>query len=78
VASRTHHSAQGNAESGNDDNSGCVHVWLIDPPNGPTSGGTCDLCGEVKQFKNSYEISYWDNSRKHNPGGPGGKAPRRE
>jgi len=28
------------------------HRWAIDEPNGPTSMGTCKICGASKQFKN--------------------------
>ena len=45
----------------------CVHTWSIEPPNGPTSVGACVDCGETKEFRNSVEISYWDNKRKHVP-----------
>ncbi len=45
----------------------CVHQWSIEPPNGPTSNGVCGVCGESREFKNSYEISSWDNRKKHNP-----------
>ena len=31
----------------------CKHHWLIDSPNGPTSQGTCKLCGQRNEFKNS-------------------------
>ena len=31
----------------------CKHYWLIDPPLGPTSWGTCKLCSERKEFQNS-------------------------
>jgi hypothetical protein len=44
-----------------------VHHWNIEPPNGPVSAGVCDVCGESRDFKNSYEISSWDNRKKHNP-----------
>ena len=45
----------------------CVHSWSIEPPNGPTSLGTCVDCGATKEFRNSVEMSYWDNKRKHVP-----------
>ena len=32
---------------------GCVHHWIIDPPEGPTSAGVCARCGESRQFRNS-------------------------
>jgi hypothetical protein len=28
------------------------HYWVIDPPNGPISIGTCKKCGEKKEFSN--------------------------
>ena len=28
------------------------HRWRIDEPEGPTSTGTCKVCGATKQFKN--------------------------
>ena len=31
----------------------CVHSWVIQEANGPTSWGTCQRCGETKEFKNS-------------------------
>lgn len=30
----------------------CVHHWLIDPPEGPTSPARCQLCGAVREFQN--------------------------
>ncbi len=38
----------------------CKHRWLIDSPNGPTSKGVCQACGEKGEFKNSIPISGWD------------------
>ncbi|MFH1462532.1 MAG: hypothetical protein ABIG08_02500 [bacterium] len=37
----------------------CVHYWIIEFPNGPTSLGTCQNCGEERQFRNSMEDSNW-------------------
>lgn len=31
----------------------CVHVWDIEPANGPTSKGACTRCGETREFANS-------------------------
>ena len=31
----------------------CVHHWIIEPPNGPTSKGRCKRCGEKKSFANT-------------------------
>ncbi len=33
----------------------CIHYWLIDPPDGPVSQGTCRTCGEQREFTNSLE-----------------------
>ena len=38
--------------------------WIIDPPNGPVSTGTCKRCGETKEFKNSVEFSSENEERK--------------
>ena len=41
---------------------GCKHFWLIDTPTGPSSRGTCKVCGQIKEFRNYLETSpYWDN-----------------
>ena len=44
--------------------SSCCHHWIIQPAVGPVSEGTCQKCGEVKEFKNSidYETD-WANRR---------------
>lgn len=41
----------------------CVHEWVIEPPNGPTSQGKCRRCDEVRAFRNSLDITYWDTQR---------------
>jgi hypothetical protein len=33
----------------------CCHHWLIEGGTTPTSKGVCKLCGQEKQFKNSYK-----------------------
>jgi len=38
----------------------CVHFWLIEPPNGPTSYGMCRACGTRQEFRNSVETSSWN------------------
>ncbi len=38
----------------------CVHHWMIESPNGPVSMGTCKVCGERSEFKNSIQGSGWD------------------
>ena len=38
----------------------CAHHWVIDTPSGPTSSGTCILCGEHRDgFKNHIEEKSW-------------------
>ncbi len=38
--------------------SGCQHHWVIDPPKGPVSKGTCRSCGEERDFPNAPEGRY--------------------
>ncbi|GBD11639.1 hypothetical protein HRbin23_01310 [bacterium HR23] len=38
----------------------CRHKWVLEMPNGPTSRGTCRLCGEVREFRNYLASSYWE------------------
>ncbi len=38
------------------------HHWVISAPNGPTSTGTCKVCGENRVFPNSSEDSIWDGA----------------
>ena len=40
--------------------SDCMHHWVIDEPNGPTSMGTCKICGLSQEFRNSIQGSGWD------------------
>ena len=40
--------------------SDCRHHWMIESPNGPTSVGTCKLCGMRAEFRNSMPGSGWD------------------
>ena len=30
----------------------CVHYWIIDSPEGPSSKGVCQYCGATSEFKN--------------------------
>ncbi len=48
----------------------CVHHWVIDPPNGAVSKGRCKVCGEEKEFRNSFEYSSWYGNK--SPGAKGG------
>ena len=38
----------------------CMHHWMIDQPNGPTSMGTCKICGVSQEFNNSVQGNGWD------------------
>ncbi len=40
-------------ETNGGENKVCPHHWKIEPAQGPKSEGTCQVCGEVKDFKNS-------------------------
>ena len=44
----------------------CVHYWIIEVPEGPTSTGRCKYCGEVREFSNVWENSYNDNIHRPN------------
>ena len=39
----------------------CVHYWIIECPEGPTSVGTCRNCGEQKVFRNFALYSPWED-----------------
>ena len=50
---------------------GCVHHWVIDPPNGAVSMGRCKSCGEEQEFRNSFEYSSWYGTK--SPAAKGGQ-----
>lgn len=37
---------------------GCVHHWVIEPPNCNTSPGQCSKCGQISMFQNHFDHSY--------------------
>lgn len=44
----------------------CTHRWRIAEPNGPTSPGTCSLCGASRDFNNANALgreSGWQDLR---------------
>ena len=43
----------------------CNHHWIIESPNGPTSVGSCRICGEIREFKNSIQITSWESEGSH-------------
>jgi hypothetical protein len=38
----------------------CRHHWVIASPEGATSVGTCKLCGEIREFRNSTSDTLWE------------------
>jgi hypothetical protein len=39
----------------------CKHHWVIESPNGEFSRGSCKVCGEEKQFRNSTPDNVWES-----------------
>ena len=39
----------------------CLHHWVIETADGPTSEGICRKCAEVKTFANYVEQNTWSN-----------------
>ena len=37
----------------------CRHHWVIQPADGPVSNGSCQVCGETRDFKNYVESATW-------------------
>lgn len=50
-------------ESSHDSLPDCAHHWVIEPPNGLTSRGTCLKCGAVQDFRNSVPPKGWNGQR---------------
>ncbi len=42
---------------------GCCHHWVIQPADGPVSNGSCQVCGEIREFRNYVESATWGDSR---------------
>lgn len=51
-----------NAHSDSSTKPTCAHYWIIDPPDGLVSPGTCKLCGEGRTFKNYFTNSKWNST----------------
>lgn len=45
------------------EDSDCAHFWNIESPNGPTSIGSCKVCGAIREFRNSIPGSAWDRGQ---------------
>ncbi len=41
----------------------CCHHWAIQPATGPVSSGVCQICGEIREFKNYVEASTWGDDK---------------
>ena len=41
----------------------CRHYWVIQPADGSVSNGSCQVCGETREFKNYVESATWGDSR---------------
>ena len=37
----------------------CTHIWMLDPPEGPTSPGVCKLCSKTEVFPNALPEAEW-------------------
>ncbi len=37
----------------------CMHQWMLDSPNGPSSRGVCLRCGSEREFPNYIEGTAW-------------------
>jgi len=37
----------------------CSHWWIIETAVGPTSPAKCKLCGEEREFQNSFNDHAW-------------------
>ena len=42
----------------------CQHYWVLDPPEGPVSKGTCRSCGEEREFPNYIQGRFNNGRRK--------------
>lgn len=41
----------------------CKHHWVISAPKGPSSMGSCRVCGMTKEFLNSIEVTPWGEDK---------------
>ncbi len=39
----------------------CQHHWVIESPRGALSSGSCKVCGEQREFRNSTTDYVWDD-----------------
>ena len=41
--------------------SSCRHIWMIEPPKGKYSAGTCRECNQKRDFDNYLQGTVWRN-----------------
>lgn len=41
----------------------CIHYWVIDSPEGPTSRGICKLCDAEHEFNNCIPYPSWHDTK---------------
>ena len=46
----------------------CVHHWIIEPAEGPTSAGVCAKCKASKDFSNSVHTPDWKSGYQNRRG----------
>ncbi len=51
----------------------CLHHWVIEPADGPTSEGVCQKCAEVKTFANYVAQNTWYNQSDPTPSASPGR-----
>ena len=54
-------------------NVACRHHWIIEAPTGPVSRGVCQICEDVREFKNYIESAPWGEDA--NAGQSGSRMP---
>jgi hypothetical protein len=50
--------ASNSAQLEEENASDCPHHWVIEPAHGSVSEGVCQICQEVREFKNSIGWEY--------------------
>jgi len=48
----------------------CAHHWIIETATGSVSKGKCQLCGEEREFNNSFMATTWQHRAQQSPTAP--------
>ncbi len=48
----------------------CAHHWIIETATGSVSKGKCELCGEKREFNNSFMATIWKPRAQQSPAAP--------